>query len=91
MSARRDVRNGIQSFIDNQLENCIKADQKERRILSEFDLQVSVNRCLRKYFKSEAIKDWYILNEHYFRKVTKKHEKRNRVKRKGGLVIRQIL
>ena len=67
MNARRDVRNRIQSFIDNQLENCIKADQKKCRILSEFDLQVSVNRCLRKYFKSEAIKDWYILNEHYFR------------------------
>ena len=71
----RDVRKEIKSFIDNQLENCIKADQKERRILSEFDLQVSVNRCLRKYFKSEAIKDWYILNEHYFRKVTKKTRK----------------
>jgi len=75
MNARRDVRNRIQSFIDNQLENCIKADQKKCRILSEFDLQVSVNRCLRKYFKSEAIKDWYILNEHYFRKVTKKTRK----------------
>ena len=75
MNARRDVRNRIQSFIDHQLENCIKADQKKCRILSEFDLQVSVNRCLRKYFKSEAIKDWYILNEHYFRKVTKKTRK----------------
>ena len=75
MNARRDVRNRIQSFIDNQLENCIKADQKKCRILSEFDLQVSVNRCLRKYFKSEAIKDWYILNEHYFRKVTRKTRK----------------
>ena len=75
MNARRDVRNRIQSFIDHQLENCIKADQKKCRILSEFDLQVSVNRCLRKYFKSEAIKDWYILNEHYFRKVTKKIRK----------------
>ena len=75
MNARRDVRNGIQSFIDNQLENCIKDDQKKCRILSEFDLQVSVNRCLRKYFKSEAIKDWYILNEHYFRKVTRKKRK----------------
>ena len=75
MNARRDVRNRIQSFIDKQLENCIKDDQKKCRILSEFDLQVSVNRCLRKYFKSEAIKDWYILNEHYFRKVTKKTRK----------------
>ena len=75
MNARRYVRKEIKSFIDNQLENCIKDDQKKCRILSEFDLQVSVNRCLRKYFKSEAIKDWYILNEHYFRKVTKKTRK----------------
>ena len=81
MNVRRDVRNRIQSFIDNQLENCIKDDQKKCRILSEFDLQVSVNRCLRKYFKSEAIKDWYILNEHYFRKVTKKTRKTKRGKK----------
>jgi len=90
MNARRDVRNRIQSFIDNQLENCIKADQKECRILSEFDLQVSVNRCLRKYFKSEAIKDWYILNEHYFRKVTrrtKQDEKERQVGYKPDIVI----
>ena len=104
MSARRDVRNRIQSFIDNQLENCIKADQKECRILSEFDLQVSVNRCLRKYFKSEAIKDWYILNEHYFRKVTrrtKQDEKERQVgytpdivivhKKKAGKVLTEFI
>ena len=81
MNARRDVRKEIKSFIDNQLENCIKADQKKRRILSEFDLQVSVNRCLRKYFKSEAMKDWYILNEHYFRKISRKIRKTKRGKK----------
>ena len=78
----RDVRKKIKSFIDNQLENCVKDDQKKCRILSEFDLQVSVNRCLQEYFKSETIKDWYILNEHYFRKVAHKIQKTKQGKKK---------
>ena len=78
----RDARKKIKSFIDNQLENCVKDDQKKCRILSEFDLQVSVNRCLQEYFKSETIKDWYILNEHSFRKVAQKIQKTKQGKKK---------
>ena len=64
MSNWRQTTQKIESYLDNNLERELKRDQKECRILSEFDLQACVNYRLRRYFKKIKIVDWYILNQH---------------------------
>ena len=64
MSNWRETRQKIESFLDNNLEKGLKNDQKQCRILSEFDLQACVNYSLRRYFQKNTITDWYILNQH---------------------------
>ena len=64
MSNWRQTTQKIESYLDNNLGKELKKDQKECRILSEFDLQACVNYRLRKYFKKIKIVDWYILNQH---------------------------
>ena len=64
MSNWRETRQKIESFLDNNLEKGLKNDQKQCRILSEFDLQACVNYSLRRYFQDNTIVDWYILNQH---------------------------
>ena len=64
MSNWRETRQKIESYLDNKLEKELKKDQKECRILSEFDLQACVNYRLRRYFQDNTIVDWYILNQH---------------------------
>ncbi len=53
----------IKDFIENDLEEKLKKDQKNLKILSEGDLQSCVYFHLREFFGKDKITDWHILNK----------------------------
>jgi len=53
----------IRNFIEHKLENKLKKDQKNLKILSEGDLQSCVYSHLRKLFDKNKMPNWYLTNK----------------------------